>query len=112
MKDTHIITLSQPISLQPNGIVLVFSYYNATEGAAEDVQFKEFFVPKTIVASKPGKGHCFDMSSYKYTACCTKYLYISDSQIKGHADNVAKGTAATGITYNNTYYVLRYVLGV
>ncbi|MDE6385346.1 MAG: pyocin knob domain-containing protein, partial [Eubacterium sp.] len=112
MKDTHTITLSQPISLQPNGIVLVFSYYNATESAAEDVQFKEFFVPKTIVASKPGKGHCFDMSSYKYTACCTKYLYISDSQIKGHADNVAKGTAATGITYNNTYYVLRYVLGV
>lgn len=89
-----------------------FSYYNATEGAAEDVQFKEFFVPKTIVASIPGKGHCFDMSSYKYTACCTKYLYISDNQIKGHADNVAKGTAATGITYNNTYYVLRYVLGV
>ncbi len=112
MKDTHTITLSQPISLQPNGIVLVFSYYNATEGAAEDVQFKEFFVPKTIVASIPGKGHCFDMSSYKYTACCTKYLYISDNQIKGHADNVAKGTAATGITYNNTYYVLRYVLGV
>lgn len=112
MSDSHTITLPEPISKQNKGIALIFSYYNQSTSTAEDIQFKDFFVPKEIVAAKSGKGHCFTMSSHCFGNLCTKYLYISDTWIKGHADNSATGTAANGITYNNRYYVLRYVIGV
>lgn len=110
--ESQTVTLSEPISQQSKGIVLVFSYYNQTDKIAEDVQFKEFFVPKEIIADKPGKGHCFDMTSHCFGNLCTKYLYISNTWIKGHKDNGLTGTAANGITYNNKYFVLRYVIGV
>lgn len=42
-----------------------------------------------------------------------KYLYISDTTIKGHATNDDTGTnSAMNINYQNSLYVLRYVLGV
>jgi len=40
-----------------------------------------------------------------------KYLYISDTQIKGHDDNVKAGSSS-GVSYDNGKYVLRYVIGV
>lgn len=110
MNELQTIELTEKVSDQTNGIVLVFSRYSDNE--AKDEQFKEFFVPKTIVAEKPGKGHCFDMASDKFTAVCSKYLYISDTTITGREGNADTGTASTGITYNNKYFVLRYVIGV
>lgn len=112
MLDTQEVTLAEPISKQSKGIALVFSYYDQTNKVANDVQFKDFFIPKEIVAAKLGKGHCLEMVSHCFGNLCTKYLYISDNWIKGHKDNNAKGTSAAGITYNNSYFVLRYVIGV
>jgi hypothetical protein len=106
-------TLKEAISDQPNGIVLVFSPY--TSGAAEDNNFQTFFIPKTLIADKPGVGHVFPLFRYLFGSVGCKYLYIKDAEITGHASNsgssVASGTAS-GITYDNSKWVLRYVIGV
>lgn len=104
----HTATLTEAVSAQPNGIVLVFSAYNG----ADDSNFgwETFFVPKQLVALSTA-GHTFILGRGKFTYTGTKYLYIYDDRITGHADNNASGTS-NGITYNNSKFVLRYVIGV
>lgn len=104
----HTATLTEAVSAQPNGIVLVFSAYNG----ADDSNFgwETFFVPKQLVALSTA-GHTFVLGRGKFTYTGTKYLYIYDDRIEGHADNNASGTS-NGITYNNSKFVLRYVIGV
>lgn len=109
MNGNQTVNLSENVSAQPTGICLVFSTY--ANGAAVDANFIEFFIPKTIVAQKPGGGHSFMMAKSLFDAIATKYLYINDGSIAGHADNTATGSA-NGITYANNAYVLRYVIGV
>lgn len=112
MSDGHKITLSEPVSAQPSGIVLVFSRY--TNGAVADTNFNDFFVAKALVEAKPGVGHLFAMyATPTFEIMAGKYLYINDTTITGHANNVLTGTSSTtGITYQNNAFVLRYVIGV
>ena len=58
-----------------------------------------------------GKRQGIEKAANKFGAIATKYLYVNDAYITGHADNNATGTA-NGITYNNAGFVLRYVIGV
>lgn len=109
MNANQTVNLATPVSAQPHGISLIFSTY--ASGAAVDANFTEFFIPKTFVAQKPGGGHSFVMSKSNFEAIATKYLYINDGSIAGHANNTATGTA-NGITYANNAFVLRYVIGV
>ena len=102
-------TLSESISSQPTGIVLTFSRY--ADGAALENNFIHFFVPKAFVNEKNGYGHTFMMVANKFAVIATKYLYVNNAYITGHADNNATGTV-NGITYNNASFVLRYVIGV
>lgn len=110
MKDTQTVTFSEKVSKQPSGICLVFSEYYDNE--AKNQSFISFFVSKKVVATHPGKGHSFALftSCFSYTG--SKYLYISDDKIVGHANNANTGTAGTGIKYTNNRFVLRYVIGV
>ena len=108
--ETQSITLSEAISKQPNGIVLVFSYY--TDGAIQNYNFNSFFVSKHLVALQKGCGHSFTMFASGFATGATKYLYINDTTITGYAGNQGGGTGATGISYSNSNYVLRYVIGV
>ena len=103
--------LSQLVTNQPHGIVLVFSNYDSKEGA-KDQRFNSFFVPKAVVAVKSGKGWSFTFANNTFGQIASKYLYISDGKILGHADNKSSGTGGTGIKYDNALYVLRYVYGV
>ena len=105
----QVATLSEPILEQPNGIVLTFSRYES--GAAQDTNFHQFFIPKAFVLQKNGYGHTFLMVANKLAVVSTKYLYINNTNITGHADNNLTGTA-NGITFNNAGFVLRYVIGV
>lgn len=105
----HKAELSEPILSQPNGIVLTFSRY--ANGEIQDTNFHQFFIPKAFVIQKNGYGHTFFMTANKFLMVATKYLYINNTQITGHADNSATGTA-NGITYDNSSFVLRYVIGV
>ena len=102
--------LSELVSEQMNGIVLVFSRYG--NNTVYDYNWNSFFIHKTHVAMHGGQGHHFFMSTDgAFEVIASKYLYISDDTVRGHKNNQLAGTA-NGITYNNAGFVLRYVLGV
>ena len=111
MKATQEIDLSlTPISSQLNGIVLVFSAYS--DGKAQNWDFLTHFVPKEMVTLHNGAGHDIFLNTAYFDTVGGKYLYIYDNKIKGHENNEKTGTGKSGITYNNKYWVLRYVIGV
>lgn len=109
MSGSHVITLSEAISTQSNGIVLVFSAYANNE--AKNYDFNSFFVSKHMIKNHNGNGHDFFMTSANLDRISNKYLIISDTQIKGVDTNTVTFTNS-GITINNMNYVLRYVIGV
>lgn len=111
MTAAHTVTLSQKVSEQAHGIVLIFSSY--TNSTAHNYHFNSFFVPKYLVALHNGQGHHFMMSpTAEFDQFCGKYLYIHDTKIVGNDLNDDTGTGSSGITYNNKYFVLRWVIGV
>lgn len=110
MQASQTATLSEAVSKQKNGIVLVFTEY--ISGASGNSAFHCFFVPKMQVQLQPDKGHTFTLATGKFGYMATKYLYISDTAIRGHADNNTTGTGTSGITYTNNRFILRYVIGV
>ena len=110
MQATQTATLSEPVRLQKNGIVLIFTEY--ISGASGNSAFHCFFIPKMQVQLQPGKGHTFTLATGKFGYMATKYLYIHDTQVVGHADNNTTGTGTSGITYTNNRFILRYIIGV
>ena len=106
----HTVTLSENISKQPSGVVLVFSEYY--DGAAKNQTFVSHFISKKLVSSHNGSGHSLQMCTSNLAYFATKYLYISDNKIVGHDNNSLIGTGASGIKYTNNRFVLRYVIGV
>lgn len=110
MTAAHSAVLSEAISKQRSGIVLVFSEY--INGASSDTAFHCEFIPKRMVKLHPGKGYCFQMSTSNLAHFATKYLYIYDTYIDGHDNNNLTGASECGITRSNTRFVLRYVIGV
>lgn len=110
MKGNQTITLSEKISEQVNGIVLVFSEYN--NGSAQDYNFSCHFVPKEFVSLWPGYGSSFFLNNSKLGLVGSKYLYIKDDEISGNAANEETGTGTSGIKYTNNRFVLREVIGV
>lgn len=109
MTAEHKIALSEPILSQPNGIILTFSRLDS--GAVQDNNFHHFFIPKAFIKEKSGYGHTFVLAANRFAVVATKYLYVNNTHITGHADNNITGTAS-GITFNNASFVLRYVIGV
>ena len=61
MTASHTAQLSEPISKQPTGIVLVFSRYS--DGTVRDYHFQTAFIPKSQVEKHPGTGHVFMLTS-------------------------------------------------
>ena len=106
----HDIKLSDKISNMEKGITLVFSSYDATNKKPHDANFHFFDIPKRFVNDHAGRGVSILLANPGFTAIGHKYLYIHDDHITGHANNGETGTGS-GVTYNNKYYVLRYVLG-
>lgn len=112
MNGNQTINLSEAISKQPLGIVLVFSTYENSTGYANNTSWNVFFVPKYMVHLNNGGGQTFLMGiNAGFSAMGAKYLFIKDTSITGHAGNTSSG-ANSGITFNNSEYVLRYVIGV
>ena len=108
MTSSHTAHLSEAVSAQPNGIVLVFCAYNGNDDTNHSWQ--SFFVPKQLVALSTA-AHTFTLSSGKFTYVGIKHLYINNTSITGHADNILTGTS-NGIRYANDKFILRYVIGV
>ena len=101
-------TLSEKVSEQLTGIVLVWSYY--TNNEAQNYGWHPFFVPKGMVVLKNGVGYDIPLRRDKNAMFGTKYVYVYDDRIVGYASNVATGTA-NNVPYQNNKWVLRYVFG-
>lgn len=108
MNASQTISLSEPISKQANGIVLVWSFY-ASE--AKNYDFNSCYIPKEQVRLHGGAGFMSHLHNSTAIKPALKYVYINDASITGHANNSTTVTAS-GVTYYNSSYVLRYVLGV
>lgn len=109
MNGSQTANLSENISDQLNGIVLIFSAYNVGEGES-DTSFCSHFIPKQIVSLQSGRGFTFFNPGYLFRPSM-KYLYIYNDRISGNDINQQSGTS-NGITYDNRYSCLRYVIGV
>jgi hypothetical protein len=104
----HTATLSEAVSAQPNGIVLLFSLYqNGTAGQT----FQSFFVSKYSVSTYSANSNHFLLASSKLGYIGSKQLYISDTQITGNDANDDTGTFSDIILTGNVF-VLRAVIGV
>lgn len=109
MSQNHTANLNEAISQQKNGIVLVFSLYR--DGAAEDVSINSFFISKKEVELLDGAPHFFFLGiNAGFSSLAGKYIYIHDDKLVGHEGNDDVGSSV--ISFNNSSYVLRYVIGV
>lgn len=113
MKDASTsITLSETVSAQPNGIVLIFTPVDSS-GNANDAKLQSFFISKKVVQVMPSKMHTFFlMDGANFGTVGAKSLYISDTKVTGYANNSSSGTGTSTIKYDNTKFVLRGILGV
>lgn len=112
MKADQTATLTKAITDFAYGIILAFSYYNPSTSTSEDYDWEYFFVPRSHVQYNAGKGVVFGGSNPFHSSYWTKYVYIMDTKITGHDNNIANGTGSDGITYKNNSKVLRAVYGV
>lgn len=111
MNENQTVTLSESVSSQPHGIILVWSYY--VNGAAEESNFNYHFVPKWHGTSKSGKGISMFMSLASANSVTVKYVYVYDTKITGNANNDADAsTSSSGIKKNPKAFALRAVIGV
>lgn len=104
-------TLSEAITSQVNGIVLLWSEY--TDGASVNANFNSFYVPKQFVTNFAGKGVNMILASATFNVAASKYVYITNTAINGYGNNgAAAATKTCGILTTPTKFVLRYVIGV
>ena len=105
MDASHTATLSEAVSNQLNGIVLVWSKYS---GGAQNYEWNCFFIPKEMVSKHPGAGYSLmcigNWPSYKY-------IYVNDQSITGNAANNSN-KSINGVNYDSKDQCLRYVYGV
>ena len=113
MSDTQTCTLSSAISAQANGIVLVWSEYNPTDGATVNANFNTCFIPKHFVSVQEARGVSMVVVSATFNFVASKYLYVSDTSLLGYSNNnAAEATKTCGIKTTPKNFVLRYVIGV
>ena len=107
-------TFSEPLSQQEHGVVLVFSRY--TSSTAQDYYFSCHFIPKLLVSTAVGAGQtaagvAVSMATSKFDYIAAKYIRVTETGVTGDETNNASGTT-NGITYNNSHFALRYIIGV
>lgn len=105
----HTVTLSEGISAQPHGIVLVWS--QISDGSSVNSNFVYHFIPKQHVTSFAGSGVDVHLSNSSFTKIASKYIYVNNTTITGHENNNKTGTTSD-VTYDNSFWVLRQVIGV
>ena len=109
MNADQVVTLSAPISQQPHGILLVFAAYDPGSGAITNYMTMPCFVPKQAM----DYWWWIPVFWENTWQMCTKQLYVTNTQIKGHANNVGiYNKANTNINVNGQYFTLRRVYGV
>lgn len=103
--------LSQKVSEQQHGIVLVWQAYSS--GSAQLWDYNFCFVPKWQALTNPGRGVSMWLTADAGHIVASKYVYVYDDKITGHANNSNGATKRnSGITTTNNYWALTYVIGV
>ena len=110
MKDGQEISLSDAISNQLTGIILAWSAYE--NSSAENYDWNYVFVPKEHALRHSGAGVAMSLISSTGWTRGSKYVYIFDNKITGHANNNKVSTEENGWIVNPSGFVLRYVYGV
>lgn len=111
MLSSQTIPLSEPISQQPNGIVLVWSEY--TNGSDSRSNIHCDFIPRSCVSKYSGCSFSSSWTFMKGDYHISKYCYISDSAITGHDSNqLSYSPSTSAIKITNNKAVLTTVIGV
>lgn len=103
MDASQTLTLSETLTAQNHGIILVWSAY--VNGAAGNYDWAYGVVPKNH-----HKGTGVGMPFQSAAKLGFKYVYVFDDRIVGWSNN-DKTVTWNGISYDNKYWVLRQVLG-
>lgn len=112
MHGSQIANLSQKISEQNNGIVLLFQPYDNTNNVPYPKEYQLYFIPKIEIATiGEGMGHTFMIWGDDFGLRATKYLYIYNNKIVGFGNN-DKTLTIDGKSVNNRDAVLTAVFGV
>lgn len=114
MNENQSITLSEKISQQPTGIVIIWSAYR--DGQSQNFHWYFQFVPKFIL-SLPTTTNRFDTDIFLCAGGQSQYaamkeLVITDDVIYGRVGNSSNKLIVNGITCVNNEWVLRAVIGV
>ena len=114
MTESQKITLSEKISQQPTGIVIIWSAYR--DGQSQNFHWYFQFVPKFIL-SLPTTTKQFDTDIFLCAGGQSQYaamkeLTITDDVIYGRVGNSSSKLIVNGITCVNNEWVLRAVIGV
>lgn len=114
MTENQSITLSEKISQQPTGIVIIWSAYR--DGQSQNFHWYFQFVPKFIL-SLPTTTNRFDTDIFLCAGGQSQYaamkeLTITDDVIYGRIGNSSNKLVVNGITCVNNEWVLRAVIGV
>lgn len=108
MAGDQVINLSEPVSEQTHGIVLAWCWYEDGEAANYDWVYN--FVPKSHIDT-----HITSIGTYCYgfgvEGHMAKYIYVKDNTVSGYSKNTGNQTVG-GITFSNSNFVLRYVIGI
>lgn len=105
LTDTQTITLSEAVSRQLTGIVLVWS--RRASGTVYNDSWWYEFIPKWHAMNHGTQGIYMSTPTGFSATVCIKCVYVDDLEITGHASN-----SATGTGYANNTRVLRAVIGV
>lgn len=110
MTAEHNVTLSEKVSEQVHGIILVWWAFNPSTQSLVGGPVAQQVIPKYLISDNSTTFHQ-DMHYANFTYSGTKVVYITDSSISGNDGNTAVGTGGSGIKYNNNRFVLSYVIG-
>ena len=114
MNGQQTLNFTEPVSNFAHGIVLLFSAYNPNNGNVYEFDYWSYFFPKDLIYSRRNVGTLgtFIMTNPNLTNVGVKHICIYNDRIVGDSRNVNSGTGGSGIRYNNTEWVLRWVYGV
>lgn len=104
--DTQTCNLSETVSSQSHGIILVWSLYNPSTGSVVGADWVY-----TVVAKDHAKANGVDVPLMSGSYNGWKYVYVHDDKITGYASNSSSSTTVGNMQRTNNRWVLRRVLG-
>ena len=104
--DTQTCNLSETVSSQSHGVILVWSLYNPSTGSVVGADWVY-----TVVAKDHAKANGVDVPLMSGSYNGWKYVYVHDDKITGYASNSSSSTTVGNVQRTNNRWVLRRVLG-